>query len=414
MPAIHASRHHGLLDLADLRKRAKRLLKAVNNGEADEARAQLRLLGLAGPHYRLADTQWLLAREAGFASWPKLKAHADAVAFAARHPSFTADGEANVQHWRCGNDIAHSLRTAGFNGAFHMFDDPMVMGPVPALPEDEYWSVRAAYTQQAFNLGTQDVEQRQARQRAALAQLNADSEVVLWCEGDAYDQLFLIRILASLPCLPRRLELIEITQVPGVERFIGIGQLAPDLLAWLWPQRRPLGPDAIALAKQAWAAYTAPAPRAWAALAAQKHPSLPQLSAALARQLQELPGAKDGLSLTERLLLRILAQKGELPAGRVFAQLMMHDEPLPYLGDLMFHVLLQPLIHAPHPLLLEGPGDAWAQRPLRLTALGESVLDGQANWLDQAPPPRWVGGVLIDAEQAPWVVSEQGQVWQRR
>lgn|GEM_PF-6256069 len=34
MPAIHASRHHGLLDLADLRKRAKRLLKAVNNGEA--------------------------------------------------------------------------------------------------------------------------------------------------------------------------------------------------------------------------------------------------------------------------------------------------------------------------------------------------------------------------------------------
>jgi len=414
MPAIHASRHHGLLDLADLRKRAKRLLKAVNNGEADEARAQLRLLGLAGPHYRLADTQWLLAREAGFASWPKLKAHADAVAFAARHPSFTADGEANVQHWRCGNDIAHSLRTAGFNGAFHMFDDPMVMGPVPALPEDEYWSVRAAYTQQAFNLGTQDVEQRQARQRAALAQLNADSEVVLWCEGDAYDQLFLIRILASLPCLPRRLELIEITEVPGVERFIGIGQLAPDLLAWLWPQRRPLGPDAIALAKQAWAAYTAPAPRAWAALAAQKHPSLPQLSAALARQLQELPGAKDGLSLTERLLLRILAQKGELPAGRVFAQLMMHDEPLPYLGDLMFHVLLQPLIHAPHPLLLEGPGDAWAQRPLRLTALGESVLDGQANWLDQAPPPRWVGGVLIDAEQAPWVVSEQGQVWQRR
>lgn len=414
MPALNASRHHGLLDLADLRKRAKRLLKAVNQGEADGAREQLRLLGLAGPTYRLADTQWLLAREAGFASWPKLKAHADAVAFAARHPSFAADGEAAVQHWRCGNDIAHSLRIAGFNGAFHMFDDPMVMGPVPALPEDRYWQVRAAYTQQAFNLGAQDVEQRQAKQRTVLAQLNADSEVVLWCEGDAYDQLFLIRILASLPCLPRRLELVEVTQVPGIERFIGIGQLAPDLLAWLWPQRRPLGEDALALAQQAWAAYTAPDPRAWAALAAREHPPLPLLRAALARQLQELPGANDGLGLTERLVLRILAQKGELPAGRVFAQLMMHDEPLPYLGDLMFHVLLQPLIHAPRPLLLEGPGEAWAQRHLRLTALGERVLDGQANWLDQAPPPRWVGGVLIDATQTPWVVSEQGDVWQRQ
>lgn len=414
MPAINASRHHGLLDLPALRKRAKRLLTALKNHEADDTREQLRALGLPGPDYRLADTQWLVAREAGFASWPKLKAHADAVAFAARHPGFTADDETAVQHWRCGNDIAHSLRTAGFAGAFQMFEDPMVMGPVCALPEEQYWQARAAYIQQAFNLSTQDIEQRQAAQRTALAGLNSDSKIVLWCEGDAYDQLFLIRVLASLPSLPRRLELIEITQVPGVERFIGIGQLAPDLLAWLWPQRRALGEDVLALARQAWAAYTAPDPRAWAVLAGIQHAALPLLSRALARQLQELPGANDGLSLTERLLLRVLASRGELPAGRVFAQLMMQDEPLPYLGDMMFHVLLQPLIHAPHPLLLEGPGESWAQRPLRLTALAEQVLAGQAHWLDHSPAQRWVGGVLINAADRPWVVSEQGEVWQRK
>lgn len=413
MPAINASRHHGLLDLPALRKRAKRLLSALKNHEADDAREQLRLLGLPGPEYRLADTQWLVAREAGFASWPKLKAHADAVAFAARHPGFAADDEAAVQHWRCGNDIAHSLRTAGFTGAFQMFDDPMVMGPVPALPEEQYWQVRSAYVQQAFNLSTQDIEQRQAAQRAALAGLSGDSKIVLWCEGDAYDQLFLIRVLASLPSLPRRLELIEITQVPGVERFIGIGQLAPDLLAWLWPRRRALGEDALVLARQAWAAYTAADPQAWATLASRQHAALPLLGRALARQLQELPGAKDGLSLTQRLLLRVLAGRGELPAGRVFAQLMMHDEPLPYLGDMMFHVLLQPLIHTPHPLLLEGPGEAWAQRPLRLTALAEQILTGQAHWLDQRPAQRWVGGVLVDATDRPWVVSEHGEVWRR-
>ncbi|WP_336335652.1 DUF1835 domain-containing protein [Pseudomonas putida] len=413
MPAINASHHHGLLDLPALRKRAKRLLSALKNHEADDAREQLRLLGLPGPEYRLADTQWLVAREAGFASWPKLKAHADAVAFAARHPGFAADDEAAVQHWRCGNDIAHSLRTAGFTGAFQMFDDPMVMGPVPALPEEQYWQVRSAYVQQAFNLSTQDIEQRQAAQRAALAGLSGDSKIVLWCEGDAYDQLFLIRVLASLPSLPHRLELIEISQVPGVERFIGIGQLAPDLLAWLWPRRRALGEDALVLARQAWAAYTAADPQAWAALASRQHAALPLLGRALARQLQELPGAKDGLSLTQRLLLRVLAARGELPAGRVFAQLMMHDEPLPYLGDMMFHVLLQPLIHAPHPLLLEGPGEAWAQRPLRLTALAEQILTGQAHWLDQCPAQRWVGGVLVEATDRPWVVSEDGEVWRR-
>ncbi|MDH0300975.1 MULTISPECIES: DUF1835 domain-containing protein [unclassified Pseudomonas] len=410
MPAIDASRHHGLLDLPALRKRAKRLLKALD----PDTRAQLHALGLPGPDYRLADTQWLVARQAGFASWPKLKAHADAVAFAARHPGFAADDQAQVQHWRCGSDIEHSLRIAGFSGAFWMFDDPMVMGPVPALPEDDYWRIRTAYVQRVFKLDPVDLAQRQARQRTALAQLSGDSEMVLWCEADAYDQLFLVRVLASLTALPRRLELVEVERVPGVERFVGIGQLAPDLLAWLWPQRRSLGEDALVLARQAWAAYTAPEPTAWAALAACRHEALPLLGAALARQLQELPGADDGLSLTERLTLRVLARHGELPAGRVFSELMAREEPLPYLGDLMFHVLLRPLIDTPRPLLHEGPGEHWWQRPLRLTALGEQVLAGQVNWLDQAPAERWVGGVRIDAGHAPWVVSAQGQVWQRR
>jgi hypothetical protein len=413
MPAIHASRHHGLLDLPALRKRAKRLLKQLNANDADDARLQLRALGISGPDYRLADSQWLIAREAGFSSWPKLIAQAEAVAFAARQPTFAASGEGRVQHWRCGNDIEHGLRTAGFTGAFQVFDDPMVMGPVPALPEADYWAARAVFAQEAFGLSADAIHQRQAVQRAALAQLHGGSELVLWCEADAYDQLFLIRVLASLPVLPRRLELIDIDRVPGVERFIGIGQLAPDLLAWLWPQRRALGEEALLLARQAWAAYTAADPSDWARLAGQTHGPLPLLGPALARQLQELPGASDGLSLTQRLVLRILAEHGELPTDQVFSHLMTRYEPLPYLGDLMFFALLRPMIDAACPLLEEGPGEDRRQRPLRITALGERLLQGQANWLDYAPPPRWVGGVRIVAGQAPWVVGTEGRVRRR-
>ena len=413
MPATDTSRRNGLLDLPALRKRAKRLLKALKNNEADDVRSQLHTMGVPGPDYRLADIQWLVAREVGFASWPKLIAHADSVAFAARNPGFSGASEATVQHWRCGNDIEHSLRIAGFSGSFHMFDDPMVMGPVPAVSDDEYWSVRAAFASQAFGLPIRDIQQRQAIQRQALAQLNADSELVLWCEADAYDQLFLVRLLASLPALPRRLELIEINRVPSVERFIGIGQLAPDLLAWLWPQRRSLGEDALALAREAWTAYTAPNPSDWSRLAAQVHPALPLLGPALARQLQELPGADDGLSLTQRLTLRILAEHGALPAGKVFSHLMRSYEPLPYLGDMMFHALIQPLIHAPHPLVQEQPGGEWQKRMVRLTSLGEQVLLGEVNWLDYSPPERWVGGVCTAAGQSPWVVNVEGMVWRR-
>lgn len=51
MPAINTSRHHGRLDLPTLRKRAKRLLTALKDNQASEARAQLCALGLPGPAY---------------------------------------------------------------------------------------------------------------------------------------------------------------------------------------------------------------------------------------------------------------------------------------------------------------------------------------------------------------------------
>lgn len=92
---------------------------------------------------------------------------------------------------------------------------------------------------------------------------------------------------------------------------------------------------------------------------------------------------------------------------------MMSYEPLPYLGDLMFHALLRPLIDAPHPLVHEQPGGEWQRRLVRLTALGEQILLGHINWLDYAPAERWVGGVRIVADRLPWVVSSDGRVWRR-
>jgi hypothetical protein len=38
----------------------------------------------------------------------------------------------------------------------------MVMGPVPALPDEDYWSVRAAFAERAFGLAAGDIQQRQA------------------------------------------------------------------------------------------------------------------------------------------------------------------------------------------------------------------------------------------------------------
>lgn len=404
-----ASAHHGHIHLEQQRKRAKELLKRLQDGSAA---AELSLLRREAPGRdapRLADAQWLIARELGFTSWPRLKAHVDAVDFAARHPRFTADDEAATQHWRCGNDIAHSLQLAGFRGEFHMFADPLCMGPAPDLPEPDFIDVRSAFVSDAFGMPIEDARRRMQAEYGDLARLSEAKRAVLWCDADAYDQLFLIAVLAGLETPPEKLELIEVARVPAVERFIGIGQLAPDLLAWLWPQRRPLGADALAFARTAWKAYRSPSPQAWADIAQDATPSLPFLAPALRRQLQELPSLRDGLSLSERLVLQIVGEFGRPAFGRVFAESHGRREPLPFLGDMMFHALVRALIDAPEPLLREfDVGLDWPHRPLELTALGQRVLAGEAYWLDHAAGAgRWIGGVHVAPGRPHWALDAQ-------
>jgi hypothetical protein len=288
-----------------------------------------------------------------------------------------------------------------------MLTDPLCMGPVRDVPSEAFRAMRSTFISQAFALDKTQAARRVADEYDQLDALANADHSVLWCEADAYDQLFLIRALASLEQAPRKLELIEVDRVPGVERFIGIGQLAPDVLAWLWPQRRRLGDDAVHLAKRAWAAYCSPSPERLAELAHGTHSALPLLAPALLRQLQELPGVRDGLSLTERLSLSYIAEAGPVPFGRVFAELMGKREPLPFLGDMMFHALLRPLLDGDTPLLTATETHLeWPRQVLALTALGQTVLKGHANWLDHAGHVRWVGGVCLRPRQPHWAIDE--------
>ncbi|MGC3710797.1 hypothetical protein ACPTKC_29435, partial [Pseudomonas aeruginosa] len=103
----------------------------------------------------------------------------------------------------------------------------------------------------------------------------------IWCVGYPYDNFYLYRLMEEIHTPPEHLELNEIDRVPGVERFVGIGLLAPELLAWVWTRRRPLDADALALARAAWDAYRDPAPLGWAPLAGAPSPALPLLGPAL-------------------------------------------------------------------------------------------------------------------------------------
>jgi len=409
------------LGLETLKKRAKTLLKQIKSGDALALhRAQSnhpKLRGGQKPAIELSlvDCHHILAREHGFDSWPKLKHHLQALQQVAR---FLQSGgqidSPDTLHIRCGTDIRDLLTTAGFKGDFRDIIDPFVMGPV--LPDGEgeiAIKFRSRFIEAELGAYRPAEESRDHFEIATAEQQFLHSlpasydEITLWFEHDAYDQLCLARILhimAKKPVpLPFDLRLVQVDHFPGVKKFIGLGNLGPEPEgpALLYQQRIEITPAMIAFGARIWTAFTDKEPVHLWKLAQEKHAPLPLMQQAVLRLLAELPHPQTGLGLTETLSLKILHQEGPLLARRVFLLLLSEQDPQPFLGDIMFYSILKKLWHAPKPALdVVGKIDALGQATeiLRLNSYGEALLNKEANWLEDNPVNRWIGGVQISSD----------------
>ena len=212
---------------------------------------------------------------------------------------------------------------------------------------------------------------------------------MLWFEHDLYDQLQLIQILAGLPDLPTRVELICIGTFPGRPDFAGLGELEPGELASLWPLRAAVTPEHVHLARAAWDAVRGEDPHAVARVAATPDERLPYLASALRRLLEELPGTRDGLGRTERQLLEAVARGARSREDAFLAS--MAAEEAPFMGDTIAFERLDGLRG-----LVEANGD------LRLTDDGRAVLAGEADRVELIGFDRWLGGLHVRADGALW------------
>jgi len=401
----------GRLNLEQQRKRAKELLKSARNQQADaQTRIATHLPGKSIDDLQLADSQLVIARENGFASWPKLKSHIDRIT---EHQRQIASGHLptldtpQTLHLRCGSDIRHGLELAGFAGAFMEFSDPFCQGPVPDVPLPDFIETRARFIASSYRIDFPDALSRLQREYAGLATLGDYDHVVLWFEHDSYDQLILAFLLDFIATLrPRtRLDLICVDRVPGVERFIGLGQLSPELLIWCWDNARaPVSDDMLTFGQAVWRAIRALNPDALRAIIDNGQSPIPCMIAALDRHLRELPDPKSGLGLTQKLTLQIIRDHGPITAGKIFGHLMRSYDPLPFLGDLMFWDVLVDMGRAKMPLFTypEDPSQTpWPDRTLSLSETGHEVLSGTRNFTAFYTGERWVGGIRISGAKGP-------------
>jgi hypothetical protein len=323
-------------------KRAKELLKAARAGEP-EALARFK----KSPP-RLAEAQYLIARELRAGNWAALKHHIAAMTrereaaqaqmtLSPDAPSLL-DGDLPTLHIRCGSDLKEPLRDAGFRGDFYEHNYPYLIGPV--CEGVGCLEQRARFLADSYR----DLHNPPLQYEAALQGLERDEQLlhdsaayaraVIWSEFDCYDQLVLLRLLGHYAThrRPPRLELINVGEFPGAMRFIGLGQLPPEALRMLWVKRKPATSVQLKLGLDAWRALVSPDPRALAAIMRSGTPPLPLLASALHRHLRELPSSVNGLSFTEEMALQQLAED-EISLIRLIGRQVFERDPLPGQGD---------------------------------------------------------------------------------
>lgn len=389
-------------------KRAKDLLKAARAGDS---RALERFKGTPP---KLAEAQFLIARELRFDNWSALKRHVAAMTLQREAMNASVpDSQFRTLHVRCGSDLERPLRMAGFCGDFYEHSYPYLIGPVregPGCLEQRAQFLVDCYGELCDPPLEYEGQLRGLRRSERTLHDAADYErVVIWSEHDVYDQLALVRLLghfATHRC-PPRLELINVGDFPGAKRFIGLGELPPEALRMLWATRKPGGPAQLLLGLEGWRALVNVDPRPLAAIMRSATPALPLLARALHRHLRELPSTVNGLSFTEEMVLTLLAEQPDSLIHMIGR--MDGSDPLPGQGDWNVRRRVLDMEAASAPVFSRTPGmdrDGKTRSPwtdaLMITELGRAVLRGEVDFRSLNPPARWVGGVHIRRGAPGW------------
>lgn len=259
------------------------------------------------------------------------------------------------------------------------------------------------------------------KQEERLAQaLNSQEEIILWFEHDLFDQTILWYLLYRLQQLnvsDHQIYLLSIGAYPGIEPFLGMGQLNLEQLQTIAGTWKPVTKQQLELGKIAWQAYTSPSPTALEQLLNQDTSALPYLHQAVHMHLNRFPSVNNGLNVVEQMTLEKLMAAAAKPLD-LFRQVNRKLADFG-MGDLQFWSALEAMMAAPSPLISLQPDDprtnallelpkfnhtdpAFLDANIMITESGKEVCQGAEDWLKKCQFDRWLGGVHLHGSKEIW------------
>jgi len=301
---------------------------------------------------------------------------------------------------------AGSLRAAGIADIVIPFGIRFVWGPPPTDAElatllgpcrAERGTRASHWLQSVRHLEEMKVED------LGLIELCERCETIeLWVDPEPNAQLTLIWLLDHLRHHRETALKLRLVQADGV-----IGNMPPEQLARRRLPAVNILNHHLETASVAWQAHRASTPRDWFSLLGGDLSVLPQLRQTVLELLEELPFDATGLGATEMRMLELISAGNAGPFD-VFPGHQKRNTRRVF-GYWEVGALLDGLAHCPAPAvsgLDEGPFtlemhedrsryERYKRSELKLTALGEAVLAGTADFSRQNPIHRWWGGTEL-------------------
>lgn len=285
-------------------------------------------------------------------------------------------------HIHNGDVVAALAKRSDIPGEHVAYHESLISGPV--VPGEGWIEHRAHALSERHGEDILRTRTALLEQEQLLDAAPSQGEIVLWFEHDLYCLVHLLHLLQRFA--GARVSVVWCPEPLGNNDERG--------LHLLFESRAAATPSMLALARDAWAAYTSPDASSLNAWLGRDQPDFPFLREGLTLHASRFPSVRNGLGAIEQHVLDLIAA-GTADWGWLFGQLSTRA-PRFCFGDSEVFAIVRSMASCAVPLLTI-TGDL-PKVIVTITPAGENVLRGEVDNLRVNDPDRWLGGVHLTKE----------------